>query len=174
MSYIGKEPDYTSFPSKSFSGDGTAMSISLDRVPPNAASALVFIDGIRQDTSAYTIAGSLLTFTDTVASGTNNIQVVTLGISEDAGTTGDETVTAAKLVTSGTASSGTFLRGDMAWADAQPVGGVAGEDVFYTNEKEINSSYTIPASTNAMSAGPINIASGVTVNLSSGSNWTIA
>ena len=174
MSYIGKEPQYTSFPSESFSGDGTAMSISLDRIPSNAAAALVFIDGIRQDTTAYTIDGSLLTFTDTVASGTDNIQVVILGIIEDGGTLGDETVTAAKLATSGTASSGTFLRGDMAWTDAQPVGGVAGEDVFYTNEKEINSSYTIPASTNAMSAGPINIASGVTVNLSSGSNWTIA
>ena len=48
------------------------------------------------------------------------------------------------------------------------------EDCTTRCEKEINSSYTIPASTNAMSAGPINIASGVTVNLSSGSNWTIA
>ena len=174
MSYIGKQPDYTSFPSEFFSGYGTAMSISLNRIPPNDAAALVFIGGVKQDTSAYTIDGSLLTFTGTVPSGTNNVQVVLLGISEDAGAVGDETVTVGKLVTSGTASSGTFLRGDMAWADAQPVGGIAGEDVFYTNEKEINSSYTIPASTNAMSAGPINIASGVTVNLSSGSNWTIA
>ncbi|MCP4928662.1 MAG: hypothetical protein GY918_06355, partial [Gammaproteobacteria bacterium] len=156
MSYIGKQPNYTSFPSEFFSGDGTAMSISLNRIPPNSAAALVFIGGVKQDTSAYTIDGSLLTFTGTVPSGTNNIQVVILGIIEDGGTLGDETVTVGKLSTSGTASSGTFLRGDMAWADAQPVGGIAGEDVFFTNEKEINSSYTIPASTNAMSAGPIN------------------
>ena len=138
MSYIGKEPQFTQYPSKFFNGDGTAMTVSLDYAPPNAAALLVFIDGVRQDTSAYTLSGTSLTFTGTVPSGTNNVQVVHLGLTQDVGVPSDDTistaklqddavttakldddsVTAAKLNATGTASSSTFLRGDMAWASA--------------------------------------------------------
>jgi len=97
MSYIGKEPQYTDFLSKFFSGDGTAMTVTLDASPPNEAALLVFIDGVRQDTSAYTVSGYSLTFTGAVPSGTNNVQVVHLGIAQDTQVPVDDSVSTAKI-----------------------------------------------------------------------------
>jgi len=97
MSYIGKEPQYTDFLSKFFSGDGTAMTVTLDASPPNEAALLVFIDGVRQDTSAYTVSGYSLTFTGTVPSGTNNVQVVHLGIAQDTQVPVDDSVSTVKI-----------------------------------------------------------------------------
>ena len=97
MSYIGKQPEFTQYPSKFFNGDGTAMTVTLDYAPPNDAALLVFIDGVRQDTSAYGCTGTSLTFTGSVPSGTNNVQVVHMGLTQDVGVPGDDTVTAAKI-----------------------------------------------------------------------------
>ena len=175
MSYIGKEPQFTQYPSKFFNGDGTAMTVSLDYAPPNAAALLVFIDGVRQDTSAYTLSGTSMTFTGAVPSGTNNVQVVHLGLTVDVGTPGDGTVTAAKLSTTGTPDGSKFLRDDMAWQDV-PTGAPTGggtEKIFFNNENSVDVDYTIPADTNSVSAGPITIASGVTVTIGATSNWVI-
>ena len=95
--YLGKEPQFTQFPSKFFNGDGTAMTVSLDYSPPNEAALLVFIDGVRQDTDAYNISGTSLTFTGTVASGTNNVQVVHMGLAMDVGVPGDDTISTVKI-----------------------------------------------------------------------------
>ena len=60
-----------------------------------------------------------------------------------------------------------------------PIGGGGGasgggsDAVFYENGQNVTSDYTITASNNAMSAGPITIDSGVTVTIPSGSTWTI-
>lgn len=42
-----------------------------------------------------------------------------------------------------------------------------------TNSKTVSASYTIPSTDNAMSAGPVTVASGQTVTVSSGSRWVI-
>jgi len=42
-----------------------------------------------------------------------------------------------------------------------------------TNNKTIGTSFTIPATDNAMSSGPVTISSGVTVTVSSGSRWVV-
>jgi len=55
-------------------------------------------------------------------------------------------------------------------------GGAVGggtDKVFYTNEKSITSNFTLVGTLNAMSAGPISIASGVSVTVSSGATWTV-
>lgn len=44
---------------------------------------------------------------------------------------------------------------------------------FVENPTEVLANYTIPANTNAMSAGPITIANGVTVTVGANSEWTI-
>ena len=107
MSYLGNEPQFTQYPSKFFNGDGSAMTVSLDYAPPNAAALLVFIDGVRQDTTAYTLSGTSMTFTGTVPSGTNNVQVVHMGLTQDVGVPSDDTITSAKIV------DGTIVNADI-------------------------------------------------------------
>lgn len=50
-------------------------------------------------------------------------------------------------------------------------GGV--DDVFYENSQVVTEDYTITSGKNAMSAGPITIADGVTVTIPEGSVWSI-
>ena len=47
------------------------------------------------------------------------------------------------------------------------------DDVFYENGQTVNTSYTLTTNKNAMSAGPITIANGVTVTVPNNSVWTI-
>jgi len=63
-----------------------------------------------------------------------------------------------------------------AWGAIGGGGGASGggsDAVFYENGQTVTSDYTITSSTNAMSAGPITINSGITVTIPSGSTWTI-
>lgn len=56
------------------------------------------------------------------------------------------------------------------------LGGATGggnDAVFYNNDNTVNNDYTIPAGQNAVSAGPIGIATGKTVTIPSGSSWAI-
>jgi hypothetical protein len=133
MSYLGNEPQFTQYPSKFFNGDGSAMTVSLDYAPPNAAALLVFIDGVRQDTSAYTLAGTSLTFTGTVASGTNNVQVVHMGLAIDVGTPGDDTVTSAKI------ADGAIVNADINASAAIDATKIADGSVTSTEFQYINS-----------------------------------
>ena len=55
--------------------------------------------------------------------------------------------------------------------DGNALGAISG--VFYENDTNVSSNYTITANKNAMSAGPITIDSGVTVTVPSGSAWTV-
>jgi len=56
------------------------------------------------------------------------------------------------------------------------VGGATGggsDRIFYENDQEVTANYTISTSRNAMSAGPVGIATGIIVTIPSGSTWTI-
>jgi|DEB0MinimDraft_10_1074344.scaffolds.fasta_scaffold94157_2 hypothetical protein len=173
MSYVGKSPDYTHLPSQFFNGDGTAMTVTLDYAPYSYAALLVFIHGIKVPLTDYTVSGLSLTFTNTVISGTNNVQVIYLGFSLDQGDIGDDTVTIGKFNSTGTPTAYNYLRGDMSWNNASAASGGSGEEIFFNNDTEINYDYVVPSGYNSVSAGPINIASGVTVTVAPGSNWTI-
>jgi len=55
-------------------------------------------------------------------------------------------------------------------------GGATGggsDDVFYENGQTVTTNYTLTASKNAMSAGPITINSGATVTVPSGASWVV-
>ena len=54
-----------------------------------------------------------------------------------------------------------------------PVGGASTNTVFFENDNSVDVSYTITAGKNAMAAGPIEIKSGITVTVPSGSFLTI-
>jgi hypothetical protein len=63
--------------------------------------------------------------------------------------------------------------GNLSWGTAGGAAGGGTDDVFYENSDTVSSNYTISTNKNALSAGPITIASGVTVTIPSGSNWVI-
>ena len=55
-------------------------------------------------------------------------------------------------------------------------GGATGggtDQVFYENDATVNVNYTISSGKNAMSAGPITIADGITVTIPNGSTWSV-
>jgi hypothetical protein len=68
----------------------------------------------------------------------------------------------------GTANSTTYLRGDNTWQTLN-----AGSMAFFENDIIISTDYAITSGKNAMSAGPITVASGSSVTVPSGSTWTI-
>jgi hypothetical protein len=49
---------------------------------------------------------------------------------------------------------------------------VAGNGIF-VNSKTVTASYTVPSGSNALSAGPVTVADGITVTVSDGSVWTV-
>lgn len=51
--------------------------------------------------------------------------------------------------------------------------GGSSDEVFVQNGQNVTTNYTIPATKNAMSTGPITVDSGVTVTVSSGSRWVV-
>ena len=57
-----------------FNGDGSDTTFALGRTIATVQDILVSVDGVVQDSSAYTVPdGSTLTFTAAPSSGTNNI-----------------------------------------------------------------------------------------------------
>ena len=77
-------------------------------------------------------------------------------------------------------TSGYFLKtlgsgADPAWAEV-PAGAPTGggtEKVFYENENSVDTNYTLTTNFNAVSAGPVTVASGVTVTIPAGQAWVI-
>ncbi len=140
MAYLGEEPKFGSFASETFSGNGSATSFTLTHGAASPSSLLVTIDGVKQQTTAYTITDTSLDFGsgNAPAAGTNNIEVVYLGTKSLVGAVADGAITTSKIVNNavtgakmaddavgvaelsatGTASATTFLRGDNALASA--------------------------------------------------------
>jgi len=60
-----------------------------------------------------------------------------------------------------------------AWVSSGGATGTGSDAVFYENGKTVNTSYSITAGNNAMSTGPITIASGQSVTVPTGSRWVV-
>ena len=62
-----------------------------------------------------------------------------------------------------------------AWAAIGSGGATGGgtDQVFYENDQDVTTDYTITADTNAMSAGPVTVAAAATITIPSGSVWTV-
>lgn len=57
-----------------------------------------------------------------------------------------------------------------------PAGGATGagtDEIFWENDQNVTTNYTITTNKNAMTAGPITVDSGVIVTVPSGSTWTV-
>jgi hypothetical protein len=171
MSYIGSPPSTQSFApgTDTFSGDGTTVAFTLSRNVGTVNDILVVVNNVDQQPTAYTVSVSTLTFTAAPSSGTNNIYVRYLSTNLTAVVPQQGSVGISSFSASGTPSSTTFLRGDNTWAST---GGSAGGTI-YVNAQTISSNYTMDAGYSGSSTGPITIASGVTVTLSSGCRWVV-
>lgn len=151
MAYIGSTPSTQSFqPAVDyFSGDGTTYVFRLSRNVTQATQLQVVVNNVIQNpSSAYSVLNNYITFTSVPSSGTNNIYVY---------------YTSQVNVTTGTVT-------------ASPTAGATGagtDTVFIQNSQTVNYSYTVPAGLNAVSVGPITIASNATVTVSDGSVWAI-
>ena len=124
----------------------TSATHTLTWTPPTEQSLIVTINGIKQHEDAYSVSGTTLTLSSPLVA-TDKLEVI--GIN-DIGTTitpaqnsvdtdkiVDDAVTAAKLNTTGTPSSSTFLRGDMAWATPTDQGKVL--QVVQTHKSDTSS-----------------------------------
>ena len=123
-----------------FSGDNSDTTFTLNRTVASVQSVLVSVDGVVQDTSAYTIPdGTTLTFTAAPSSGTNNIFVNYLDLAR-----GSVTI------------------------PAENKGNFKGNGLFRTNAQSLTSNITILSTENANVTGPFTVASGVTLTVESG------
>jgi hypothetical protein len=101
MSYIGNQPQYTSFLSDTFSGNGSTTVYTMAVAPTNTAAVIVAIFGILQDPTTYGVVGRILTFSQAPPTGTGNISVRYLALPAS-----NITTTAYRSVTEFTATAG--------------------------------------------------------------------
>lgn len=111
----------------------------------------VFLNGVHLEPTDYTASnGSDVVLASGAASG--DVLIVVAFTTFEAG-----------------ASGGGFFKGERG-----TVGPTTGKgDIFRVNEKELNTNVTIDADENASAAGPLTIASGVTLTITSGGSVSI-
>ena len=129
-----------------FNGDGSDTTFTLTTTVSSVQDVLVSVDGVVQDTAAYTIPdGTTLTFTAAPSAGTGNIFVNYLA--PQAGT-----------ITPAAENKGNFKTGGM----------------FRTNSQNLTIDTTILATENAQVTGTITVDSGVTLTVNSGGRLVIS
>lgn len=157
----------------SFNGNTTLGDASGDSVTFNAATVST-PNGLNFDSNTFVIDATnnrvgLSTTTPPVALSV----VATDAILVPKGTTGERPTGAAGYIRYNS-TIGKFEGYGTAWGALG--GGATGggaDEIFYENGQTVNTNYTITTNKSAMSAGPITIASGVTVTIPSGSRWVV-
>ena len=149
MPFIGKSP-VTTFEATTavdrFNGDGSDTTFILSRSVSSVQDVLVSVDGVVQDTSAYTIPdGTTLTFTAAPSSGTANIFVNFLA--PQTGT-----------VTPAAEFKGNFKNGGM----------------FRTNAQALDTNITILATENAQVTGTLTVNSNITLTINDGGRLVVS
>lgn len=98
MGYLGNATKYQSFPVDYFNGTGSQTVFTLSNKPGVASALLVTVAGLKLKPNVdYTVADNILTFTSAPGAGTNNIEVLYLGIKADIGVPADGAITPSKL-----------------------------------------------------------------------------
>ena len=113
-----------------------------------------------------TIAGFGITDAVTKDSNTGSAQL-------PSGTTAERSPNSAGRVRFNTSVGRAEINNGSSWGSLGGASGGGSDAVFYLNDQVVNNSYTIQAGQNAMSAGPIVLADGVTITISDGSVWTV-
>ena len=127
MAFIGNQVTSIPFITDTFSGTGGQTAFTLTRAPAGSASIAVFISGVYQPPSAYTLSGVTLNFAIAPSSGTNNIVVLHLGNGSAVQVPSDGSVTIARL------APDTYGYINAAFAAANSDSGVANSGATYAN-----------------------------------------
>lgn len=181
MAYIGNpvQQALTKVTSQSFNGTGSQTVFTLNRAVNTGEELEVFVNNVQQEPGvgkSYTATGTTLTFDAAPASGTGNVYVVYRGLAEVTRRLEHDpnqalvatTVTATSFIGDGSqitnAGGGEYL-GDSG-------GGLA--DIVRVHEKQLDTSITIAANTNGLCAGPLTLATGVVITVSTGATLVVA
>ena len=156
MSYLGGAPakSIATPTSQFFSGNGSTTVFTLNRAVNVPEDLEVFVNNIQQEPGSgksYIAAGTTLTFDAAPSSGTNNVYVVYRGSSERAIRLEANDINATisgVLFTSGSSKTKT--------------------DLFQVNAQTVSSDVTIASTENASITGPVTVATGVTITVSTG------
>ena len=151
--------------------------------PISPQALVISIDGVIQAPGSYTISSATITFDTSMASTSTNDFIVHNGVglitepsdgSVTAAKIEDEAVTEPKLAATGTPSSSTYLRGDMAWSTVT-VGELTTINTFFSNWNNIDSSITTTLVTtkNQFLCGPITVADTYTWDVAGTGQLTI-
>jgi len=97
VSYIGNTVTTVPFITDTFSGNSATVNFTLTRAPAGSAAIAVFIAGVYQAPTAYSVSGTTLTFGSAPIVGTNNIVVLHLGNGSATQVPSDGSVTLVKL-----------------------------------------------------------------------------
>lgn len=122
MAYIGNQTTSTSFTVDTFSGTGSqTVFTGLTFAPAATASIAVFVAGVYQAPTSYSLSGTTLTFSSAPAAGTSNIRVLHLGTGATAGIPSDGSVTTDKIadsaITTAKIAAGAVVTSDIADAN---------------------------------------------------------
>ena len=124
------------------------------------------------------INGVLLSATDyTATTGTEIVLTTGATLDDIVQIDGFQSVASVDGLPSQSGQADKYLKTDGATASWSEVAGGAtgagGDKIFVENGQTVTTSYTIPTNSNAMTAGPITVNSGVVVTVPSGSVWHI-
>lgn len=179
MSYIGSSAAvvpvaFSGVNSQAFNGDGSTVAFTLNRPVSNVKDIEVVVNNVQQSPydSSYSVSNTTLTFSAAPSSGTANIYVTYLDFPVGSVTdpnavpkTGGSMT--GNLSTTGNIEAATYTQG------GSPLEAGAKEGIFWENNQTVTADYTITSGKNAGSFGPIEIATGVTVTIPTGSEWSI-
>ena len=140
MPHLGTQPPvgFKTTTKQSFSGDNSTTAFTLNRASSTATDLEVFVDNIQQEpTTAYSVSGTTLTFTEAPPTGTNNIYVVYQGKSIGETTPGENSI---------------------------EFGMIKSINGGYENKASVSSTITVDSADNMMLCGPVSFTGTVTVN----------
>ena len=174
--------DGTGFTAAALSGDVTMTNAGAVTIAANAVDSAEITAGsidlahmsVNSIDSDQYVDGSI----DTVHIADNNVTLAKIADGTQGGTLYFGASGAPTELAAGTA--GYFLKtlggsANPAWAEVPagaPTGG-GSEKVFYENENQVDTDYTLTTNFNAVSAGPVTVAAGVTVTIPAGQAWVI-
>lgn len=161
-----------------FTGNVAALNISTANVTATGAGAFTGNVSAANFTTAGNVAALNVTATGNVSGNIatftgNSIFSSTGALKVSAGTTGERPSPSTGMFRFN--SSLTRFEGynGSNWGSLGGATGGGNDQIFYENGQVVTADYTISAGINAMSAGPITVDTGITVTISTTSNWII-